>query len=210
MKTYWDYSEKERSLMTREDVSNLLDTELMTKGVKKVIAPVLKPIKDVKIETETWFEVDGTFFKSAEQAQSFLALDPRKSTYEYSCGYDYHYACELDPKIEQKQLYSRQALLNLSTILKENKASKEYNEKVTNEYEKQMKEVNNVLSEVWEDYYACQEKAAKHQAVITTRNEYLTLTKQDKALAETFLSKVYSQKEIQEADKWFGEEEANA
>ena len=207
MRTYWDYSEKERSEMKREEVEALLDVELMTKGVKKIDAPILKPIKKVEVATEIWFEVDGVFFKTAELAQQFLVLDPRKSTYEYGCGYDYHYACEIELKIKQTTLYSRQELLNLSTVLKENKAAKEYNESASSVYEKQEKEVNRVLSGVWEDWYQCQEKAEKHKRVFTTAAEYLKLTNEDQDLADAFLKKVFSEEEIREANTWFDKDE---
>ncbi len=205
MKTYWDYSEKERSEMMEEQVRSLLDVELMTKGVKKVEAPILKPIQSVKVATEIWFEVNGAFFKSAELAQQFLALDPRKSTYEYSCGYDYRYACVIEPKIEQTQLYSRQELLNLATILQENKAAKDYNEQATTEYEKQKKETDKVLEGVWSNWYECRKEAAEHKKLRDTYDEYVTLTKGDIALAETFLKKVYTEEEVQATREWFKE-----
>ena len=204
MKTYWDYSEKERSNMSREQIEALLDVELMTKGAKKIEAPSLKTIKEVKVAMEMWFEVDGTFFKTAELAQQFLTLDPRHSTYDYACGYDYQYAKEIRPQIEQKQLYSRQELLNLATTLKENKAAKEYNEGATSTYEKEKKEMDKVLDGVWEDWYECKQKAEKHKAVFATSVEYLKLTNDDIDLANAFLKKVYTEQEIKDAEMWFG------
>ena len=52
MKTYWDYSEKERAKLTEEEIKELLDVELMTKGIKKITAPELKVIQEVKVNTE--------------------------------------------------------------------------------------------------------------------------------------------------------------
>lgn len=206
MKTYWDYSEKERSEMGEEQIRALLDVELMSKGVKKVEAPILKPVKSVEIETEVWFEVGDVFFKTAEQAQQFLALNPKHSTYEYSCGYDYHYAAEIESEIKQSSLYSRQALLDLASILKENKAAKAYNEDISSAHEKRTEEVDKVLNGVWEDWYECKTKAAQHRKVLETRSEYMKLTDNNADLADTFLKKVYSTEEIKEADAWFGDD----
>lgn len=207
MKTYWDYSERERSRMTQEEVQGLMDVELMTKGVKKIEAPVLKEIKAVSVGKEVWFEVDGVYFKSADDCQKFLALSPKKAMYDYACGYDYTYATEIDTRIEQKELYSRQGLLDLATVLKENKAAKEYNEKVTNEYEKAVKGVLKVTNGVWEDWYVCRDKAARLKGVINTSAEYVRLADGNKEVARQFLLKIYTEDEIKEAEEWFNEGE---
>lgn len=199
MKTYWDYAEKERAKLTEQEVSNLLDVELMTKGVKKIIAPELKPIQEVSIASETWVEVDGVFFKTADLAQKFLALDPRKSTYEYACGYDYHYACPLEQKIEQKSLYAHQDLLNLATVLKQNNQAKEENIKLTEAYNKNIKEQEKILNYVWEDWWNCKRRAEELNRIIATKQEYLKMADDNEDLAMAFLKKIYSDEDIKEA-----------
>ena len=74
MKTYWDYTERERSEMTEDQVTALLDVELMSKGVLKVVAPILNKIEPVDLPTETKYEAGGILFVTVEQAQAFLAL----------------------------------------------------------------------------------------------------------------------------------------
>jgi len=199
MKTYWDFAEKERAKLTEEEVKVLLDVELMTKGVKKVIAPELKVIQEVKVATETWFEVDDIFFKDAETAQKFIALDPRKSTYDYASGYDYRYAEPFKQEITQKTLYSQQEVLNLSTILKQNKQAKEENEKLLSQYDKDIKEQNKVLNCVWEDYWQCRARESDLQKIRDTKSEYLKMTNNDEVLAIEFLKKIYSEIDINEA-----------
>ena len=199
MKTYWDYKEKERARLTEEEVRELLDVELMTKGVKKIIAPILKPIQEVKVNTEIWFEVDTVFFKDAETAQKFLTLDPQKSTYDYACGYDYHYACPIEQNIEQKKLYTQQDLLNLATILKQNKQAKEENEKLTSAYEKDIKEQNKVLDAVWSDWWKCKDRACELQKIVDTKTEYLKMTDGNEEIAMGFLKKIYTEEDIKEA-----------
>lgn len=199
MKTYWDYAEEERARITEEEIKGLLDIELMSKGVKKITAPELKPIQEVKVVSETWFEVDGVFFKDAETAQKFLVLNPMKSTYDYACGYDYHYAYPIGQTIEQKNLYSQQEVLNLATILKQNKQAKEFNEKLLSEYDKNIKEQNKVLDEVWSDWWRCKERASELQKIIDTKTEYLKMTDNNEDLAMNFLKKIYSEEDIKEA-----------
>lgn len=204
MKSYWDYKEKERAKLSEQEVQELLDIELMIKGVKKISAPVLKDIEEVSVATETWFEVDGIFFQNAEAAQKFLALNPKKSTYDYACGYDYHYAAPIEQTIEQKQLYSQQHLLNLATILKKNKEAKQENEKLLSEYDKAIKEQNKVLDFVWQDYWRCKARASELQQIVETNAVYLKMTNGDKNMALEFLKKVYSEADIKEA---FNEED---
>lgn len=201
MKTYWDYTEKERAELTEEEVRGLLDVELMTKGVKKITVPVLKSIQEVSVASEIWFEVDGIFFKDADTAQKFLTLDPRKSTYDYACGYDYHYACPIEQKIEQKTLYSQQGLLNLSTVLKQNKQAKEENEKLTSAYDKDIEEQNKILDAVWSDWWRCRDRASELQKIVDTKAEYLKMTDNNEDMALDFLKKVYSEEDIKEAFK---------
>ncbi len=199
MKTYWDYSEKERTKLAEEEVRSLLDMELMVKGVKKIVAPMLKPIQEVSVNTEIWFEVDGVFFKDAETAQKFLALDPKKSTYEYACGYDYHYATSIEQNIEQKKLYKHQDLLNLATILKQNKQAKEENEQLTSAYEKNIKEQNKVLDAVWSDWWRCRDRACELQKIVDTKTEYLRMADGNEEIAMDFLKKIYTEEDIKEA-----------
>jgi hypothetical protein len=199
MKSYWDLSDKAKAQLTEAEVREYLDVELMVKGVKKVIAPVLKPIQAVEVKTETWFEVDGTYFNDAETAQKYLALNPKKSTYDYTAGYDYHYACPIEQKIEQVQLYNQQELLNLAIILKQNKQSKEENEKATHDYDKAIKAQNIVLDDVWTDYWRCRERAEELKRIVSTKAEYLKMTGGDEVIALEFLKKVYSETDIKEA-----------
>lgn len=199
MKTYWDYSEKERAKLTEEEIKGLLDVELMTKGVKKITAPILKPIQEVSVASEIYFEVDGVFFKDAETAQRFLTLDPKKSVYDYACGYDYHYACPIKQTIEQKTLYSQQGLLNLATILKQNKQAKEENERLTSDYDKAIKEQNKVLNEVWSDWWRCKERDCELQKIIDTKTEYLKMTDNNEDMTMAFLRKIYNEEDIKEA-----------
>ena len=101
--------------------------------------------------------------------------------------------------IEQKNLYSQQELLNLATILKQNKQAKEKNEELTSSYEKAIKEQNKVLDEVWSDWWRCKERAYELQKIIDTKAEYLKMTDNNEEVAMSFLKKIYSEEDIKEA-----------
>jgi len=206
MKTYWDYTEKERSLLTEAEVTATLDVELMSRGVLKVAMPELRKIEEVKLDTVIYYEVNGIFFESAAKAQEMLALKPMCSSYDYyGAGYDYQYAKPLEGKIEEKKLYRQVDLQGLKLVLVKNKEAKDFNEKAKSEYEKAAKSMDAVLNGVWEDWYRCRELAAEHQKVMDTKKEYLALTDGNEEMATTFLKKLYACDKIQEAIEWFSE-----
>jgi hypothetical protein len=204
MKTYWDYSEKERSQMSEEDVRSLLDVELMSKGVLKVVEPTLREIKTFNISQITYYEVNGVFFETADQAQKFLELNPLTSEYDYyGAGYDYKYAAPGSREIKQVMLYDRQEVLNLKIVLTENKIAKEENEKIVRMYNKATEEQNEVFKGVWDDWFDQKNRAFEHQKIQDTRAKYLELAKGDAGIAEIFLKKVFSEDAIAASDKWF-------
>jgi hypothetical protein len=208
MKTYWDFSVKERSEMSEDDVSKLLDLELMSKGVMKVEAPQLRKVEDVKVKQEEWFEVNGVFFKTMEQAGQFLQLLPHRSNYEYALGYDYKHAEPIVEEVKLVKLYNSQSLMNAATLVKKNKEAKEYNEKVSSKWNNDRKKMDDTLSEVWNDWRSCLSTKERHESVRGTYEEYLRMCEGNVELAEQFLLKVYSQEDVEETKKWFydGEE----
>lgn len=210
MKTYWDYTEKERSEMERDFVSTLLDAELMTKGVLKVEPPILRPVPNAPVlEQETWYCVGDNLFASAEQASSFLELKPHKERYNYEVGYDHKYAEPLEGEIKTVKIFSRQGILSASKILSEIKTAKEANDKAERAFKEASKEVDKVLNGVWEDWHACQAIARNKQKVLNTFNDYKKTAGGDERIAFGFLRKVFSQESIKEAFDWLAVEMPN-
>ena len=204
MKTYWDYNEKERSKMDKKQIESLLEVELMTKGVLKVKAPELKPIKEIKVAKQTFFSVGSIFFKTVEQAKQFLTLNPFSSDYDYSVGYDLKYPKDYALKeIIQVELCDKQSYMNAKTILSQNNSAKKYNEEVQEKYDKACKKMTEILQGVWDNWYECKSLTEKHQKVTDTKKEYMQLTNNNEVLAEQFLSKVFSIDEIRQAKEWF-------
>lgn len=208
MKTYWDYTEKERSQFTEDDVRAMLDGELMLNGIIKVNEPTLRPVKEVDIkQTETWYECKGILFRTAEQAGKFLELDPHDDAY-LSSLYEYKYAQpisdnEYAARIEPKKMYKREDIERLSKSLSENLEAKKYNESERLKYKKESEKMQKALNGLWEDYYRCQGLARDHKKITDTMEEYRKLTQGDEWLAFTFLKKAFDQDHILDAYKWF-------
>ena len=203
MKTYWDYTEKERSEMSESEVSSMLDVELMSKGVLKVASPIIREIASVDTQFVIYFDCGGVIFKDIEQAEQFLKLNPMRENYDYNVGYDYKYAKPVEAEIKQVRLFNLSDLTNLKSILIKNNESRKHNETVREEYDKAIKKVNEVTNGVWEDWYSQKKTLEYHKKLKDTEAEYLNLTGGDAALALVFLNKVYSQSEIDEANAWF-------
>ena len=202
MKTYWDYTERERAELTEAEVGSMLDVELMSKGVLKVAEPVLRPTEAVNIPTTMYFECGDVIFTTAEQAAQFFSLNPMRQSYDYNVGYDYKYAQGLSGEIKQVKLFNLADLTNLKNVLTKNNEAEKHNKSAREEFEKAMKKVNQVTEGVWQDWCEQKRTAARHQKLMDTMSEYMVLTKNDDALANTFLLKVYTQEDIDDAKAW--------
>ena len=199
MKTYMEYSEKERANLTEEEVKALLDLELMIKGIEKVTAPTLEPIQDVSAANETLFEVGGIYFETMEDAEKFLSLNPRASTYDYGPGYNYQYTIAIKPLITQTKKYLQQSVLELSSVLKQNKSVQERNEKLLSDYTTAKKEQDAILDVVWKDWWRCKDRECELQKIRDIKKEYLKMTEGNDELAMQFLEKIHSVTDINEA-----------
>lgn len=82
MKTYWDYTDKERSLMTEEFVTTLLSAELMVKGVKKVSEFSPKEIQSNDEVSAVTKGVWDNWFECKVKAQNYQKLLDTKAEYE--------------------------------------------------------------------------------------------------------------------------------
>ena len=204
MKTYWDYSEKERSEMTEDAVRGMLDMELMDRGVLKVVAPVLREIKPVNLPKRVFFEVGPVIFSTMEQAAAFIALEPMTESYKYEAGWENKFPKKMDDAPKQVSLTDEQSILNAITVLASNKSAKEENEKATKIYEEAAKKMEKTIGGVWDDWFRCRQVASDHKKVIDTLETYKAMTNGDAALAEKFLEKVFDAGQIHDALVWFG------
>jgi len=211
MKTYWDFTERERSAMAEEQVRALLDVELMHKGVMKVQPPQLRAIEAINVPKELLFQIEdtertGIVFSNIDDARDFLQLRPKviKSDWHLPSGSD-KYAVQIDGSIKQVEVMTHQGVLDAQVQLKKNKEDRDHNEKVQREYAEAMKKVDDVLGGVWEDWHDQRATAEKYAKVKATLEEYKRLTEGDERLATTFLLKVYTSGEVKAAEEWFDE-----
>lgn len=214
MQTYWDFTEQERAEMTREQVQNLLDAELMTKGVLKVVAPKLEEVPSVSVpQTQTFYRIEhkdsrysyssdlSTFaFSKSETAARFLNEMPQKVHTHGEITF-------VEPlenlRIVPVQCLTHADYIKIKAELDAADAVRRRNATLENEYHKASKKMNEVLQGVWDDWANCRETRDQHRALLNTFEEYVRIAG-DEAIAVTFLRKAYKDNQIAEAYKWFG------
>lgn len=217
MKLYHDYTEKERANMTQEQVEALLDSELMSEGVLKPAAPILKEIKVPQLgERKTFFRLTGksrygsdehtsVAFPSVDAARRFIELGAVKVEYDYECGgQDYEYAIPMvSHSISTVELYDQQTINTYRSQLTSNKAAMESNARAQDEYKKACEASSRVTEAVWSDWHECLRTQSKHQKVIDTYAEYTRMCNGDTETAAKFLNKIFNTTEVDQAFEWF-------
>lgn len=216
MQTYWDYTEQERAVLTEEEVKSLLDVELMTKGVKKPVAPTLAEVPKSPVgERRKYYGLVGkgkygtdehfsVCFDSIDRAEAFLALQPLRRDYDYEVGHEFEYAVPVtDAKIDLVPLYALDQINEFRSELKNRKAKTEANNKALSEFTKASEKAENVTKGVWEDWFRQRETHATLKGIVDTYQEYLRLTENNSDLALTFLGKAHRLEHIEEARQWF-------
>lgn len=202
---YWDHQARERALLTEEEVTKLLDFELMEKGVLKVLPMTLQTVPLVpELKQTKFFEVGGIVFDSAEKAEQFLALNPMSKDYEYSVSSKHYYSKPLQGTIRTEMLCDHTDILNAASALKAAKAADESNEAERRRHLQESKEVDKVLAHVWDDWNEQRVAKAKHEKLASTLQEYLAMTGGDYDLAVGFLLKAYTVEQIEEANAFLG------
>lgn len=215
MKTYWDYSEKERSEMTEEQVAGFLDCELMSKGVLKPEPLVLEPVAEVSLPTVTgyrlkldWREIGPVFVNQAD-AIAVAAMPMLHEDSDYQTGRTFASPMgqvSVIPVSLPPDSCKAQAHLQLVQI----KAAKERNEKAQKAFDTAQAAVEKATCEMWDDWHGCRAMASGHRRIISTFEEYTRLASGDRSVARKFLCKAFPEPAIADAFAWFGMEDTSA
>lgn len=211
MNTYWDLTERERAVLSREDVETFLDAELMTKGVLAVKAPTYLPVPEVVLNKNDLYEIDPQSshgrphlaFPNEDAARTFLGLGGIVIDADWQIGSDVKFAQPVpnDAPVRTIALATRESVEIARIKLREAKAATEENEKRKRVYEEQLRNVDKALGGLWEDWYACQEKAYRVGRVIETFEKYVKMAGSE-ATAAKFLAQVFTPPQIAEAEEW--------
>lgn len=197
MKTYWDYSEKERAELTHEDVAKLIDFELMEKGVLKVAPLVLEGVTEPKLPTvEVFRVVIGTYdrvnvaFRRIEDAQTFIAMQPIMIAHDWETQREHMKSLDA-PKIELVAAVDEHVIANHKNELKRIAAARAENERKSSAHRKAMEAVEQASKGVWDDWYEVIDRKRQAERIAATRVEYLRMTDGNAELADAFLAKAF-------------------
>ena len=209
MKTYWDYTDKERSAMSEEQVRGFLDCELMSKGVLKPEPLKLETVDEIKLPTTTfyrlkrdWQFVGDIVFAKYEDALAVSRMDLRHIDSDYQTGRDFASTFDKLAVVEvavSGDCYKAEA----KAALVQEKERKERNKKAQDAFDKASEDVTKATSDIWSDWYSCQSQSREHQRIVDTLAEYTKIAGGDEHLAATFLAKAFSEDQISDAFKWF-------
>jgi len=212
MKTYWDLSEKERAALSRDEVAQYLDAELMMSGVLKVAPLTEQPEPAIPEPSATWYRVKHSgyrelsiAFPTVEAAQAFIAAGGAEVETVWMGGSgSASYVSPLhDPSVAAVKIMTSTEKDLASGELKEAGAVRAANEKAREEHRKALAAQEAALSGLWEDWQNCREKAARMNRVAATLVEYTRIA-DDEDTAIKFLSKAFTTETLCEAEEWFG------
>ena len=199
--------------MTEEQVCKLLDTELMTKGVAKVAAPVLPELELLEVPKQVFYAVGPCLFERVEDAEACRKLSPMEEVQDYSFGYggEGKYPRRIESGIVHLMLPLHETLIERKAAILRNKEKGAVISKLQSQFEKDAKAMDDTLKGVWGDWYERREAARGHMAILDTFAEYTKLADGDQTIAMQFLLKLHTAEQIAAAREWFGEktEETN-
>lgn len=212
---YWDYTECERSELSSEDVKALLDYELMTKGVLKVIPPVYEEPTEVALNTETVYAIRVGYnnnilaFRDPEKAKQFCAMGPFLLEQNYGLirpGESVKYLKPGEVSVGSVNVYVFEEVAAAREILERNKQIISRNERLKKEYNEAIKSNEEACKDIWDDWFECRRAAETCKRVQATLTAYRQMTGGDDAVARKFLAKAFSEEDIEAAEKWFSPE----
>jgi len=213
MNRYWDMTEQQRAAMTRDEVAAFLDVELMEKGIKKLPPLELQEERVVSYEKQEFYEIyagdysgsaTGIIFGSIEDANAFTKLKSFKKDYNWNLGGSELSWCEplQHVSVTPVSFPTKAVVMQIASLLKENKAIKDSNEKQTKARAEQISAIDKATKGIWDDWQDCKQKKSRCEQLIATFQEYVGLCDGDRHKALVFLKKVHDDASIQEATLW--------
>lgn len=213
--SYWDIPERQRAEMDHEVVELYVGYELMSRGILRPGARPVSPREQLPpLQMETVYVVEAgdryyaqslIAFTSMGDAEKFMELKAVLVSTEYDTGDKISYAKPaslLGASIKAQQVASYDSFMAHRELLKAANAKKNDHERKLRDYEKRMDEVSKATSALWEDWEQLQRIRRENDVVLSTWQEYLTMTKNDTTTAFAFLRKAFSDSTIEKAVEW--------
>jgi hypothetical protein len=203
MKRFDQLTREEKKVLTEEQVNYYARLECADRGI---IIPQ-KPINEVKIvkeQSQKFYSVDyeSFVFSSEQDAQDYI--DARKKGLRVcSIGNSYLASTQYTKKdnytgrIETKLLYSEDEAKELKDLLSYNsETGKEWEE-----YNKSLKEYNDIVNWIWEEINDINHYDLRVEYYDKIYNSYLELAENNNSVAHTFFTKAYQDISLNDIDR---------
>lgn len=214
MKTYWDLTEKDRAALTETDVERFVAAELMTKGVLRAGALELVPEPEMPapdVELHTVGHHYGSYrlaFRTADEAARVAAAAVVVHN-DYINGKSVEFLDATATEavaVQSERAYSKGRLAECRAAIEKATAAKTENDRRRKKHDEASKKERETLKGLWEDWFACRDKAARLREVVGVFEEYTATAGGDRDVAARFLAKVCTPEDITDAREWLGAE----
>ena len=196
MKRLTDYTNKELSMLTEEEIAKLIDIECMSEGVPLSITPkpILKEIPEIQKPTTEVFSVDNYYFTNKDEADRLAdILTSAKSRvtaeYNYNIGnaeYKYCKKYETNTYVKKLYCYSIEEYKNLSDTLKIKTEIENSNKDSMDDYNEIMSERNNIINNVWSAINNANCEMRKINNALDVYKKYIELSDGNEEIAQNF------------------------
>ena len=215
MRRYWDQTERERSVVTDEEMAAFLAIEMMERGVVKPVAPVLEATEEVPLATKTVIVIKGgtyenrlsVCFSTTENALAFLRLEPWVIEPQWEAGGLESVRPLGGANVAQLDLPHYDAALASAAILKERLARIARNAALTGAYKKALAAIDQETAVIRSDRLRCQDRARVCSNIWGTWVVYQELADGNKQTAWAFLLKAFGGPAVSDAFEWLDEPE---
>ena len=208
MKTYWDYSETERTELTSEQVTALLKYEQMEAGIIVPPHPGEEPddtpadvtrvtIYGVKVNS---YHGPDLWFENPEDAQKVAELKPFRVDYDYQIGEKYSYIAPREEiSVVTKEVAKSADLDGMRQELQRvKKALTEYKSDLAKHNEAAQK-ASDASQSVWDDWYEQLQVKAEAERIVATFDRYVEDCDGSEKVACRFLRKAYDDELIEKS-----------
>ena len=194
LKRYTDYSNKELSEMTDEEIEKLVDIECMLAGVvSKRIEPIYMKDPDIPEPDANVYKVGDFMFTRLEDAERVKdCVNACESTcrisYDYAYGYENGYLVSYsDPvSVDKKSTYTRDTYDRVKDIFVKRDKVKKDNEYLKKQFNSESESYKEIRDKVENAVYEAIKKQSELETAKIIYERYLNLSNGDALTAEKF------------------------
>lgn len=202
MKHFKEYSERELTKLSRTDVQTLIEIECANQGVKILTRPK-NPPKLESIQDDEYFQIEGTSFKSKDEAllRSILRTIQENSyglqddDWNVYVGYQFRYlkneVSEVDYLIKRVKCFKQSTVESNSLEIQKYLDEKKDFEIAEAEFEKENKKVEVIRDRIVEAWTLAKSRLIRANELRVHFEVYKRLASGDESIAQRFFDNAF-------------------